>query len=136
MKRTVRPFEKKQLCNIVFTLLLALFLLPQKSFAQSKPGNPDSFKIVKTGGLTDLSVYEKAIKAADLENFRYKTKRNTIYFDSGVAVELFSAQELFIMGKSIQPNSYSDTRDKKYIQPVFHLAENGGLVAMFTKVLK
>jgi hypothetical protein len=123
--------------KIIFVLVLMFFFQPDESHAQSKSTSTESsFKVLKTAGISDLTAYEKAVNVPDIENFRYKTKRNTIVFDNGITIELLSAQELFIMGKSVQPNDYSDTRDKKYIQPIFHLAENGSLVAMYTKVLK
>ena len=125
-----------QISRVILPLSLILVFFSQESNAQSKSFKESTFKIIKTAGVTDLSVYEKALNVPDIESFRYRTKRNTLVFDNGITVELLSAQELFIKGEIVEPNNYSDTRDKRYIQPIFHLAENGSLIAMHTKILK
>lgn len=131
----MKPINSNKPLNLFVMLFLALFFLSNESKAQSVY-KENSFKITNAASVTNLSVYEKALNVPDIESFRYRTKRNTLVFDNGLTVELLSAQELFIKGENILPNNYSDTRDKKYIQPVFRLADNGSLVAMYTKVLK
>ncbi len=129
-------FKLIQESKAILPLFLILAFFSHKSNAQSKSFKENAFKIIKTAGVTNLSAYEKALKVPDIESFRYKTKRNTLAFDNGITVELLSAQELFIKGEAVEPNNYSDSRDKKYIQPIFHLADNGSLIAMYTKILK
>src|SRR5258708_3453600 len=125
-----------QVSKAILPLFLILVFFSQESNAQSKSFKENAFKIIKTAGVTNLSAYEKALNVPDIESFRYRTKRNTIEFDNGFTVELLSAQELFIKGEIIEPNNYSDTRDKRYIQPIFHLADNGSLIALHSKILK
>lgn len=132
----MKSYKSKEIFKTILILFLSSFFLPNKFNAQSKTFKENSFKIVKTAEITDISIYEKALNVPDIESFRFKTKRNTLVFDNGVTVELLSAQELFIKGETIEPSAYSDTRDKIYVQPIFHLTDKGSLITMYTKILK
>lgn len=92
-----------------------------------------TFSITDKGSVSDSKPYEEAIKKADMEIYRCKTKRNTIVFDNGLKVELISAAEMFALGMKVSINDYSDTRAPHFIQPIFHLNDNGTLSAMYTK---
>lgn len=89
-----------------------------------------TFKIISTGTVSEIGIaqYESAIMSASMENYRLKTKSNIIVFDSGVKIELKSAQESYILGASINPAEYSDERDSRYTDPTFHVViPNGGI---------
>lgn len=118
-------------CIRYFICILFVFIFAS-SFSQ-EANSPGSFQIINNGNVADIQLYNVAIHKADMENYRYKTKRNTILFDNGLKAELISAEEMFAQGMKVNTNNYSDTRDPLYIQPVFHLNDNGTLSAMYTK---
>lgn len=120
--------KKKNFFGWLVTVIV--FGISSSAFSQEK----STFKIIDNGSVKDINLYEEAVKKADMENYRYKTKRNIIEFDNGLKVELLSAQEMFILNLKVDMNNYSDTRDPKYIQPIFHLTDQGTLVAMYRKV--
>jgi len=118
-------------CIRYFIFILSVFFC-KSSFSQ-ETNSISNFQITDNGNVADIQLYNVAINNADLENYRYKTKRNTILFDNGLKAELISAEEMFALGMKVNINNYSDTRDPLYIQPVFRLNDNGTLSAMYSK---
>lgn len=127
-----------------FILTLCLMISTQFLNAQT---DPQTFNIVNNGSAIDIKAYEDAIKSSNMESYRYKTKRDTIIFDNGVEIELLSAQELYLSGMTnINISEYSDERDARYVEPIFHLVEVSGppqapgqkpyIIALYTHVEK
>ncbi|MBI4932202.1 MAG: hypothetical protein HY841_15695 [Bacteroidetes bacterium] len=114
-----------------FVFILSIFFC--KNIFSQQTAAPATFQITNNGTAADIQPYKDAINNANMENYRCKTKRNTILFDNGLKAELISAGEMLALGKNVNINQYSDTRDPLYIQPVFHLNDNGTLSAMYSK---
>lgn len=116
-------------------LVLCLSLTSLVSHAQTET---KTFNITNNGTVTlsDLPKYENAILTANMESFRNKTTRTTLYFDNGLTIELLSAQELYILGVNINPNDYVDSRDPKFTFPTFHLTNEGHLLAFYQSIGK
>lgn len=116
-------------------LVLCLSLTSLLSHAQTET---KTFNITNNGTVTlsDLPKYENAILTANMESFRNKTTRTTLYFDNGLTIELLSAQELYILGVNINPNDYVDSRDPKFTFPTFQLTSDGHLIALYQSIGK
>jgi hypothetical protein len=92
----------------------------------SKSQTTKTFEVIGNG-VPNISVYESTIAEANLESYRNKTTRDTLVFESGVQVILYSAQELYITGYSIDPSQYVDVRDPRYTSPTFRLIIPNGM---------
>lgn len=92
-----------------------------------------TFTVINRGSVTDAQPYETAVAAADLESFRYRNTRCIITFDNGLQVELLSAAEMQQLGHNIVVGDYKVADEPNWIQPVFHLNQDGTLSAMYTK---
>ena len=114
--------------------LIATMLFALKVDSQT---NPLSYNIITTN-MVSTSDHIVAINASNLESFRFKTTINTLVFDDGVKVELKSAQELFILGLISNPDVYTDTRDIRYTDPIFHLVsgQNPTLITLYKRIEK
>lgn len=92
----------------------------------------NSFKIIANGSVlpNEISTYETAISAANMENYRFKSSADTLEFTNGLKFVLMSAHELFVLEKKINPSNYSE-RIKGYLMPKFQLAPGGTLIALY-----
>lgn len=83
-----------------------------------------TYAIIDNGTVTNVQPYIDALNNSDMKYHRLKNTRNTIIFNTGVKVELFSATEISInvhpLTLSDYPESFSATRDI----PVFSLGAN------------
>lgn len=104
--------------------LLMIFCLSMISFI-SKSQTTKTFEVI--GNDPNISVYESVIADANMESYRKKTTRDTLVFESGVKVILYSAQELFIGGYNIDPSQYVDNRDPRYTNPTLRLVIPNGM---------
>lgn len=117
--------------SVVSIVFLSLFF-SQHLFAQE---NAPTFRVICNGTAVDINKYIVAVQAADMESYRYRSFADTLVFDNGVLIEFYSAQQLFVTGKNIVVDNYSDERNPHYIKPVFHLTEQGTLIAFYQPVL-
>jgi hypothetical protein len=115
---------KKVLITLLFVLSLAF-----NSTAQIDT-DEKSYVILPTSIITNIDVYASVLDKADLEMYRYKTKNDTILFEDGVKLVIFSARQLKMSGinNHIDINAYSDYRDKDYTNPVFRLIIPTGVI--------
>lgn len=83
-----------------------------------------TYVITGNGTVTDIQPYIAALNNSDMKYHRLKNSRNTIEFNTGVKVELFSASEINSSGRALNlaeyPESFAATRDI----PVFSLGPN------------
>jgi hypothetical protein len=85
------------------------------------------------GIVSDLTPYDAALAASDLDRYRYFDHRNIIHFDNGLNVELMSANELTAMGITVKTNHVRTHEPQFDTGSVFKLAQNGHLVEVMTK---
>ena len=92
-----------------------------------------TFQIISKGNATNIQEYQSAIEKANMENYRYRTVSDTLYFDNGLTFVLFSAKQLQQQGILTEIQFYKDPEEKSkhYTNPTFQLAENGNLIALF-----
>jgi hypothetical protein len=92
--------------------------------------------IIKKHNGEDSTVYVIALKNANMEQYRLQDSRTTVVFTSGVEVELLSAKELKSAGVNIEVANYKKEFSQGYKMPVFRLADNGYIVALYTSGTK
>ena len=81
-------------------ILIAIALIPTIGlFAQEKKN--ETYKFLNANEVSNVSKYKTALSTANMTKFRYKDQRNVITFESGLKVELFSANELVANGYSV-----------------------------------
>ncbi len=119
--------------NFVFTITAGIFVLFLCSFVSSVQITGKTFRVISNGSVTETGAYETAFEKADMESYRYQNKRCILKFDTGVEIEMFSAQELITQGRNIQLNNYKVVDPPNWIQPTFRLNLDGSLTALYTK---
>jgi hypothetical protein len=96
----------------------------------AKEVKDQTYTIIDKGSVSDVQPYIDAMNNSDMRYHRLKNTRNTVVFDTGVKVELFSATELLASGKSLDladyPESFSPSRDI----PAFSLGPNNIIMEM------
>ena len=68
-------------------------------FAQEKKN--ETYKFLNANKVSNVGKYKTALSTANMTKFRYENKRNTIEFENGLKVELFSANELISNGYTV-----------------------------------
>ncbi len=90
--------------------------------------NAQTYIIIENGNVTNIQPYIDALNTANLNNHRLKSKRNTIGFEQGVKVVIFSAEEVLANGiTSINSNDFP-IQIENYTPPVFKLANNNYII--------
>ncbi len=124
---------KNKLLNPAVLSLLFLFNLT--FFAASAQNRSliekenETYKITNPELTTDLGSYTRALDKANLSLYRLQNKSFTIKFESGVVVEVFSADSL--LSKNIiidQSYEYPQDFSSERYESVFSLAENDIIV--------
>ena len=86
--------------------------------------NGQTYVITNNGSVTDVQPYIDALNNSNMKNHRLKSTRNTIVFNTGVSVQLFSASEINTTSHPLNladyPENFEPTRDI----PVFSLGPN------------
>jgi hypothetical protein len=128
----------KNLLNTRFILKRIIFfilflLLSFTSFAQQnvfKEMLNVSYSIPNIETISNPEIYVNALNNANMNNHRLKSARNTIQFEGGVKVVLYSAEESFSNGlTNINPNDFP-LQIQDYIPPVFRLADNNYIIEL------
>lgn len=120
--------------KIAFFILTVITLNNFSGFSQ----NANKFKVISPEKNINITDYESAVSNADLEAYRYRSFTDTLSFDNGVKVILYSAEDLLSKGFVIDLNNYKnpDEIDKEYIKPSFKLTPEGWLIALYERVEK
>lgn len=124
---------KKSSAGKVIAFLFFCLSISLHSYAQAKPG---SFKVIDNGSVQNIKPYEDALGAANMDSHRLRNKRAVIVFDTGVKVELYSAEELKAMGHNIAPEEFPLDKDPQAQIPVFSLAANNYILQIHTPIGK
>jgi hypothetical protein len=110
----------KKITIISFLIFISIISKSQSSIK--------TFDIINNGkSVSEVEIYEKIVSESNMENYRCKTRRDTLLFETGIKIILYSAQELYIRGYSINPSEYIDIRDSKYKSPIFKLIIPNGI---------
>lgn len=89
-----------------------------------------TYSIQNVENIENPNLYIDALNNANMNNHRLKSDRNTINFDSGVKVTLYSAEESLLNGMtSINPSDFPNQIDD-YTPPVFRVADNNYILEL------
>lgn len=76
----------------------------------------------------EIEKITKALNAANMDQFRLRSKRRAVQFSNGIVVELFSAEEMKQKGANIDPAFYSESLPANYQEPTYDVTEGGHLI--------
>lgn len=116
-------------------VLSLLFLFNLTFFAASAQNRSlvekenETYKITNPELTTDLGAYNRALEKANLSLYRLQNKSFIIKFESGIIVEVFSAQTL--LSKNIvidQSYEYPQDFSSERYESVFSVAENDMII--------
>ncbi|HEU4719312.1 MAG TPA: hypothetical protein VFU15_15820 [Bacteroidia bacterium] len=82
----------------------------------------------------DLKPYDVALSNSDLDKYRYFDKRNTLHFDTGLDVELLSANEMIAAGMPVNKDHVRTQEPSFDTKPVFKLTTDGKLLEVQTRI--
>jgi len=93
----------------------------------------DTYRIINLPNLGNLTPYVDAMKDANFDSYRFLDKRRNLEFESGVVIELFSINEVKVMGIEIdETKATADEFPQGYIPPTYKLTSTGKIVAVHT----
>jgi hypothetical protein len=107
---------------LMFSFLLLSFTTPAGSYVYL---NPES--------VSDLNPYTTALSKADMDRYRYMDERNTIVFESGLKVELLSANEMKVLNMPVRVERVRTEKPGFDTGSVFRLTPDGGIAEIMTK---
>ena len=110
-------------------IVLVVLLLPLLSFT-----DPRSWLYVNPQVVQDTAPYDAALQQADLDKYRYFDKRNTLHFESGLDVELLSANEMIAQGLPLKRDHVRTEEPAFDTKPVFKLTTDGKILEVQTRV--
>jgi len=109
-------------------LLIAITVISAFAFTVAR-----SWVILNPNAVQNVASYEAALDKADLDKYRYVDKRNTLTFDTGLQVELLSANELTAAGLPVNLNKVRTAEPSFDTKPVFSLGANGIILEVQTR---
>jgi len=94
---------------------------------------PHSFECQLNPGYQEFTAKDITtfICKSQFENFRLLDRRDTLTFDNGFVIVLFSANELQKAGLINNTDSYQSSFPPKYKLPVFHVNTEGQIAAAY-----
>jgi|TARA_B110000116_G_C16250895_1_gene322253 hypothetical protein len=124
--------KKTNKTHLFSTVLIGFFFcIALNSIAQQnsfKEIENTSYSIQNSGTIANTSDYVMAINAANFNHHRLRLQRNTITFEGGLSVILFSAKEIEAKGiTAINPLDFPIAIEN-YNAPQFKLAANNHIL--------
>lgn len=114
---------------------LTLLLLIFTSLAFSQEVQNKTYQIVNPEIVVNTSRYTNAFSTADMTKFRYADKSYIIEFESGLKVELFSANKLVSNGIAVDTSKILTSEPSNKGEYVFDISEDGKYILQrFTKI--
>lgn len=114
---------------LIITSFCCLILFSNESSAQEKLGVTFDLTDVSDSRIIDMAAHQSAIEKGDFNCFRFKTKRRTIFFESGAILTLYSATEILQGGNLPANNCFLE--DDTEIKPMtFQIHESGIVVVI------
>lgn len=95
-------------------LVIVMLFFTAISFGQET--NNETYRFVNSNTVNNVNDYVVALSTADMTIFRYANKSSTIEFESGLKVELYSANHIVSIGKVVDISKVltSDPINKGY----------------------
>jgi len=105
---------------LVTTLTVIGLFIISPLFSQS-----NTYAIVQTNGVTNISDYSAAMDVANFDVYRYINQRRKITFDTGVEIELLSVYELQTLNIPVDASKGRIYNANMETNPIYSLGENG-----------
>lgn len=109
---------------------ILLFLLPLISMSFT---NPKSWTYQNPESVQNIAAYDAALEQCDLDRYRYVDQKNVLKFESGLRVELLSANECIAQGLPVKMDRVRTAAPEFDTQPIFRLTDDGKVVEMLTR---
>jgi hypothetical protein len=87
-----------------------------------------TYMIIDNGSVIDVQPYVNALNTANFNHHRLKSKRNTIMFEEGVKIELFSAEEVLANGISLNTNNFRNELSQSLDKITFQLGVDNFII--------
>jgi hypothetical protein len=116
--------------NFTMKKLLLLFLIPIISFSFT---NLKSWTYQNPESVQNISAYDAALAQCDLDRYRYVDHKNVLKFESGLRVELLSANECIAQGIAVKMDRVRNAPPEFDTQPIFRLTDDGKVIEMLTR---
>jgi hypothetical protein len=114
-------------------LLLTALIFSVYQIARCQQTVPNSFECRVNPGYNEFTAKQitSFICKSQFENFRLLDKRDTLTFDNGFCIILYSATELQKAGLISNAVSYQSKFPSRYTLPVFHINAAGEIAAAY-----
>jgi len=112
--------------------LFVLFFFIASFGLSAQEQNNLTYRIIENGTVQNVQPYIDALNASNLKYHRLKDTRTTILFETGVKVELYSANELLTAGRAINPSDFPITFPATRVEPSFVLGANNYIIEKHT----
>lgn len=103
---------------------------------QAQEESEVTYKIINNGSVLNIQPYVDALNNSNMHNHRLKSSRYTIVFNTGVTVQLFSAEELLANGRTITLSDYPENFDSNRNEPTFFLGANNFIMEQHSNTSK
>lgn len=114
---------------------LTLFFMIVTAFSYGQEEINNTYRFVNPEMVGDTDNYVNAFSTANMTKFRYANKSNIIEFESGLKVELFSANKLISKGVSVDTSKILTATPLNEDEYVFDISANGKYILQrFTKI--
>ena len=122
--------------KLLTTLTIVLFFLSLSIPVRAQEEQGKTYIITDNGSVKNIQPYVDALNKANMKYHRLKEKRFTIVFNTGVAVQLFSAAECIANGRNINLVDYPYNFDATRYEPVFSLGPDNFILEAHGSVNK
>lgn len=118
----MKKMKRTQFLALIITI--GGFLITPQLFSQK-----NTYEIVKTNKVSNLSEYKVAMNKANFDAYRYISVRRKITFDTGVEIELLSVTELQKLNITVDTSKGNIYNPKTETNPIYRLGKNGYILA-------
>lgn len=119
--------------NRIWLRLSAFLLVVLSSLFLSFTTPAGSYHYLNPTSVQDLVPYTTALSKADLDRYRYIDERNVLVFDTGLQVELLSANEMKALNMPVRIERVRTEKPAFNTGSVFKLTAEGGIAEVMTK---
>jgi hypothetical protein len=110
--------------KILFKALLIVFGITLSIAVNAQETQGQTYTITSNGTVGDIQPYIDALSNSDMKYHRLKNTRNTIVFETGVSVELYSATEINNAVRPLNLSEYPESFPANRDLPEFSLGPN------------
>jgi hypothetical protein len=114
--------------NIILKISLLLVGIILSFTIRAQEIKDKTYQITDNGSVKDIQPYIDALNKSNMRYHRLRNSRNTIVFNTGVTVQLFSATEINANVHPMILSDYPESFDAKRDVPAFYLGPNDFII--------